>query len=228
MQGDNAAESIINSLLTIHNQGPKFDLVVIIRGGGSQIDLDCFDNYELAAHIAQFPFPVLTGIGHERDETIADLVAHTRLKTPTAVAEFLIGGLLAFEDRLDLGFSRLYHLTKGVVKNQEQSLLIKEQNLKAILTGTIHSEENRINSYGKDLKSLVQQRFINEKYKIEIKEKALKLLDPENAFRRGYTLTTLGGKPIKQESPEIGDQIVTHAARLRLTSSITDIEKKND
>ena len=228
MQGDNAAESIINSLLTIHNQGPKFDLVVIIRGGGSQIDLDCFDNYELAAHIAQFPFPVLTGIGHERDETIADLVAHTRLKTPTAVAEFLIGGLLAFEDRLDLGFSRLYHLTKGVVKNQEQSLLIKEQNLKAILTGTIHLEENRINSYGKDLKSLVQQRFINEKYKIEIKEKALKLLDPENAFRRGYTLTTLGGKPIKQENPEIGDQIVTHAARLRLTSSITDIEKKND
>ncbi len=68
-----------------------FDLVVIIRGGGSQSDLNCFNSYWLAYHICQFPLPVLTGIGHEQDETIADLVAHTRLKTPTAVAEFLIG-----------------------------------------------------------------------------------------------------------------------------------------
>ncbi|MEM9390033.1 MAG: exodeoxyribonuclease VII large subunit [Bacteroidota bacterium] len=228
MQGESASESIINSLLTIHNQESKFDLIVIIRGGGSQIDLDCFDNYELAAHIAQFPLPVLTGIGHERDETIADLVAHTRLKTPTAVAEFLTGGLMAFEDRLDRNFSRLYQLTKNRVKEQEQSLLIKEQNIKALLTGTVHAEENRIKSYRKDLKSLVQQHFTNEKYKIEIKEKALKLLDPENAFRRGYTLTTLRGRPIRQGNPEIGDQIVTHGASLTLTSSITDIEKKND
>ena len=68
-----------------------FDLVVIIRGGGAQSELNCFNSYWLAYHICQFPLPVLTGIGHEQDETIADLVAHTRLKTPTAVAEFLIG-----------------------------------------------------------------------------------------------------------------------------------------
>ena len=77
-----------------------FDVVVIIRGGGAQVDLDCFDGYDLVTHLAQFPLPVITGIGHERDETVADLVAHTKMKTPTAVAEFLISGAYAFESKI--------------------------------------------------------------------------------------------------------------------------------
>jgi len=80
MQGDKAPNAIINALLQVHNTMDKFDALIIIRGGGAQVDLDCFDHYELAAHIAQFPLPVFTGIGHERDETICDLVAHTSLK----------------------------------------------------------------------------------------------------------------------------------------------------
>jgi exodeoxyribonuclease VII large subunit len=100
MQGTEAVPSIIRALERIFLYDDFFDAVVIIRGGGAQADLSCFDSYELALNIAQFPLPVLTGIGHEKDDTIADLVAHTRLKTPTAVAEFLISGVLRFAEKL--------------------------------------------------------------------------------------------------------------------------------
>ena len=90
MQGVAAEESIISALNRIYDIHTEFDLVAIIRGGGSQADLSCFDNYWLAAHVAQFPLPVITGIGHDKDISVVDLVAHTMLKTPTAVAEFIL------------------------------------------------------------------------------------------------------------------------------------------
>jgi len=101
MQGNQAETSIIEALEQIFLYEKFFDAVVIIRGGGSQADLNCFDNYNLAYYITQFPLPVITGIGHEKDDSIVDLVAHTRLKTPTAVAEFLISGVAQFDQRLD-------------------------------------------------------------------------------------------------------------------------------
>lgn len=100
MQGDEAENSIISALERIYEYEDLFDAVILIRGGGSTADLMCFDNYMLAMNIAQFPLPVLTGIGHERDESVADMVAHTRLKTPTAVAEFIIDQITQFNDYL--------------------------------------------------------------------------------------------------------------------------------
>jgi len=90
MQGEEAVDSIISALEKINNQSDKYESVVIIRGGGSQLDLSCFDNYWLAFNVAQFPLPVLTGIGHEQDESVTDLVANISLKTPTAVADFIL------------------------------------------------------------------------------------------------------------------------------------------
>jgi exodeoxyribonuclease VII large subunit len=92
MQGEEAASSIIDAMHQVFENIGNYDLLVIIRGGGATLDLDCFDNYDLGSHVAQFPIPVITGIGHERDETITDMVAHTKMKTPTAVAEFIISG----------------------------------------------------------------------------------------------------------------------------------------
>jgi len=102
MQGNQAEQSIVDALDRIYPYENFFDLVVIIRGGGSQVDLSCFDNYNVAYHVTQFPLPVLTGIGHEKDDSIVDLVAHTRLKTPTAVAEFILEGAGAFEERINM------------------------------------------------------------------------------------------------------------------------------
>ncbi|MGC9471698.1 MAG: exodeoxyribonuclease VII large subunit [Bacteroidales bacterium] len=100
MQGREAENTIINAFNRIFRYEDFFDVVILIRGGGSQADLACFNNYRLAYHIAQFPLPVITGIGHEKDESVADMVAHTALKTPTAVAEFLVAQVSAFDEHL--------------------------------------------------------------------------------------------------------------------------------
>jgi exodeoxyribonuclease VII large subunit len=100
MQGEEAEASIVNAMERIFRYEDFFDALVIIRGGGAQSDLSCFNGYWLASHIEQFSLPVLTGIGHEQDETVADMVAHTRLKTPTAVAEFLVTKFQAEESIL--------------------------------------------------------------------------------------------------------------------------------
>ena len=122
MQGQAAEKSITGAMETIFSDKRSFDAAILIRGGGSQADLDCFNSYEIAMHIAQFPIPVLTGIGHERDETIADLVAHTRLKTPTAVAEFLVGRLLEFESGLQELGERLRQMTDYIIREQKNRL----------------------------------------------------------------------------------------------------------
>jgi len=100
MQGNEAESSIIAALERIYQHEDIFDAVAIIRGGGAQADLSCFDQYTLAAHVAQFPLPVLSGIGHEKDESVVDLVVHTKLKTPTAVADFLVTQAYEFEESL--------------------------------------------------------------------------------------------------------------------------------
>ena len=101
MQGNQAETSIISALENVFDDEDFFDVVVIIRGGGSQADLSCFDNYNMAYFITQFPLPILTGIGHEKDDSIVDMVAHRKLKTPTAVAEFLITSVREFESKIE-------------------------------------------------------------------------------------------------------------------------------
>jgi len=107
MQGNTAGQSVIDALDAVFEKEGLFDLVVILRGGGSASDLNCFDNYDLASHIAQFPLPVITGIGHERDRTIAGITAHTDLKTPTAVAGFLLDKFRDQDQRIGNLISRI-------------------------------------------------------------------------------------------------------------------------
>jgi exodeoxyribonuclease VII large subunit len=115
MQGAEAVPSIINALERIYQYEDFFDAVVIIRGGGATADLSSFDSYDLAFNITQFPLPVITGIGHEKDDTIIDLVANTRLKTPTAVAEFLIKGIERFYDRMLEMENEIVQLTRDSI-----------------------------------------------------------------------------------------------------------------
>jgi exodeoxyribonuclease VII large subunit len=122
MQGEKAEESIINALNQIHESQDKWDVVAIVRGGGSQIDLGCFDSYNLANNIAQFPIPIITGIGHEKDITIADMVASNRLKTPTAVAEFLISQFVNAENWLIEASDNYTEALKHVINLNVQKL----------------------------------------------------------------------------------------------------------
>jgi exodeoxyribonuclease VII large subunit len=141
MQGEEAEASIVSAMERVFRHEDFFDVLVIIRGGGAQSDLSCFNGYWIASHIAQFPLPVLTGIGHEQDETVADMVAHTRLKTPTAVAEFL---LVKFqeEDGLLYEFSAsLAEASRNILQDQENRLMKLAFTVKPLIRSAM--EENR-------------------------------------------------------------------------------------
>ena len=124
MQGDRVEESVLSALDRVNARLSEFDVVVIIRGGGATSDLSGFDTYLLAAACAQFPLPILTGIGHERDDTVLDSVAHTRVKTPTAAAEFLIESMDSAADKLEMLASRLHEGVRNLLQQEQRKLLV--------------------------------------------------------------------------------------------------------
>ena len=227
MQGEKAVESMVSALLTIANKAEHYDVVVIIRGGGSQIDLDCFDNYDLAAHVAQFPIPVLTGIGHERDETITDMVAHTRLKTPTAVAEFLLGGMNAYEERLDGLFTRLYQGVVGKVRLKEQHLDSCRQRLAAASIGAMTKAGHQLDLLSKELQAASKHNLSGHKIKLDMLEKTLDLIDPGKTLARGYTLTTIDGKRIKAGLAKKGGLLKTYLPGEIISSKVEETDKQS-
>lgn len=197
VQGDSAAESIISALDQIFARKEEFDVVVIIRGGGATTDLLAFDDYQLASSVAQFPIPILTGIGHERDESITDMVAHTRCKTPTAVAAFIYEQMLQREEhllnqeeilhqlikeKLTIEKQRLENSSRRLVQSSSHRILFERQNLQIILT---------------NLGNAFHGVFIQQRHRLELHENTLKHTSPETILKRGYSITLLidkGGK----------------------------------
>ena len=174
MQGNQTEASIIEALDQIYLYEDFFDVVVIIRGGGSQLDLSCFDNYNLAYHITQFPLPVITGIGHEKDNTIVDLVAHTRLKTPTAVAEFLIGEVSKFDLHLED--------IEGKFIDSVQELLLESNNMiehlarkyGPVVQGKINRSIQSLNQKVWQIDHLVKLSITDRKYELARKEENIR------------------------------------------------------
>lgn len=245
MQGEQAAESMMMALEQIFAREEDFDLVVIIRGGGAKTDLDCFDSYDLAAHIAQFPLPVLTGIGHERDETIADLVAHTKLKTPTAVAEFLLSGLRRYEEQAirlaDYIFAyaddfireqqrRLEYIGKGLhsqtVFSFRQARQKNDQLASGILKGSqllMRENESRLHTLQMSWQRCLTASFKNEKLRLQHIQKTVELLRPENILQRGYSITYVNGKLAKKAGTiSAGDTLRTQTSQGELISTLQE------
>jgi len=179
MQGTGTEESVIEALNEIYENIENFDVVAIIRGGGSKSDLSYFDNYNIAYHVTQFPIPVIAGIGHERDESVTDMVAHTKLKTPTAVANFIVDYNNVFETEVFEIFKSIVTETQYVIKNNEMylaSLGLKIYKIKDVLIKNnedcnrnmyrvknasvqlIRKNENRLNNYFENLKLLTHQK----------------------------------------------------------------------
>jgi exodeoxyribonuclease VII large subunit len=250
MQGNEAVQNIIQAINLAESLREKlqFQAIIIIRGGGAQLDLDCFDAYSLAAKIAQCQLPVFTGIGHERDETIADLVAHTRLKTPTAVAEFLLSGFREFEENLSISLTRLERVTRQKLREEENLINQYAHRIKSGTTHRLHLEheklkgrsekiitimENKLNvqeiqlqSLEKNLKRAFGDYLRKANERLESKITSLRQLDPETIFTRGYTRTEINGSPIADIDPKIGDTLVTYSIHQKIRSTITEIEKK--
>ena len=173
MQGNNAALSIMNALDEIFGVHQSFDAVVIIRGGGSQMDLACFDHYELAQHIAQFPLPVLTGIGHEKDESIADLVAHTKLKTPTAVAEFLISCFDTIADEIEGSEMRLSAESMRQLEANTRRLDSAIRVLKPLVGKQIEKAHSTTELLRKSIKPLTKEFIEKERHRLSFQASTL-------------------------------------------------------
>lgn len=184
MQGERAEDSIISALERIYEYQDCFDAVVIIRGGGATSELSCFDSYLLAASCAQFPLPIITGIGHERDETVLDIVAHTRAKTPTAVAEFLIG-------RLSNTSNEIIDIQAQIISSAREKMQNETEKLKSI--------ENDFSFWGKSWYK--DQSNILSSLKITLKKEIQSYLkDNENIFKTlEYSINKEIGQIIKNE-----------------------------
>ncbi len=157
MQGTDAPKSIIAALNSIFDLETMFDVVVIIRGGGSQMDLNCFDDYDLAVNISQFPLPVLTGIGHEKDESIADLVANTKLKTPTAVAEFLINKYDEVASEIDTLESAFFDQVNYLIEGEKDRLNNNIRFLRPLVNAKLEKTSIKLGHFAKSVKPTVSK-----------------------------------------------------------------------
>ena len=200
MQGAGAELSITSALKSVYQRRDSFDVLVIIRGGGSAIDLNCFDSYNLASQVARFPLPVITGIGHEKDDTVVDLTAHTKIKTPTAVAEFLISGLRSFEETVIGIQDRIIKHTERLLREKNYGLTALTQRLKFMSVKLTASLYLRLEDSEKDVRSYAKQFIEKTVSRIETLEKVVKLLDPVNVLQRGYSITQHKGKILKDAS----------------------------
>ena len=228
MQGESTERSVIEALDRISASDEHFDAVVIIRGGGSTTDLSWFDSYDIAFYVTQFPVPVLTGIGHEKDLTVTDMVAWKSVKTPTAVADFLVTQTLDCENMIIDLASSIYTEAAGIISSEEEQLSslqnrtaatgrlivrVKREHL-GYQTETLLRAKNNMLRAGKELTDRLESSLHN--------------LDPASVMHRGFTLTTKGGKIIRTSSGlEPGEVIITHFEDGKATSIVKETNKNS-
>lgn len=229
MQGDEAPGSITSALEKIYESESDFDCVVMIRGGGSKADLESFNQYDLAYLITQFPLPVITGIGHERDESVADMVAHHGLKTPTAVAEFLVDQLLAFEFRLSALLDRLSTSVKSRVQGDLSRLERHQGDMVHLSRGLLQKQSEYLRHTGQRLRRELTNQFDRNRDYLALLDKRRELVDPQNILKRGYSMTMLEGKSvlsIKNIKP--GSRLETRLHQGRIISKVEHTSEHND
>ncbi|PKV62857.1 exodeoxyribonuclease VII large subunit [Pontibacter ramchanderi] len=191
VQGNEAPASIVKAMDLIARYSHLFDAIVIIRGGGSQTDLGCFDDYKVAAAIGNAPLPVITGIGHERDESISDLVAHTRQKTPTAVANYLLEKALAFESEVEGLFDSIYMFAAQQLRLSADKL--ERQSLKISNLTNAYLQENReqLEHFSKSLLLRPKNFLHNLKLLLSDKEQLIRANTKDLLHLRGKELSEL-------------------------------------
>lgn len=219
MQGEQTEASVITALNKIYEHQEKFDVVVIIRGGGSVVDLNSFDSYELALNIANFPLPVIVGIGHERDNTVLDTVAHLSVKTPTAAAAFLIEHMADELSMIDELQTRMLDSTQGRIE-REQLRLDRYNN---VIQGThirLGQQLNRLTLTEERIGMILRHRLEAERQKMEFAERTIQMAQPDNILRRGFSIARVNGKAIKDASQvKAGDIIETELACGKIRST---------
>lgn len=248
LQGDKAVESIAGQLEAIGRVASHFDVVAIIRGGGGDVGLNCYDNYLLSKEVAQCPLPVITGIGHSTNETVVEMVAGFNKITPTDVAYFLIQMFHNFSGRIQVSQEKILSFTRELLEEEKRRwgddcrrLLLQTGNL-------MKSEQNRLQLAGSRLRfkpglltkehqiklmnttdwlaMRVTQYFAGKSQYLNALDEKLQLLDPQYILKRGYSITYLNGKPLTDNiGLQPGDEIQT---RLYHGNIYSEVKSKNE
>lgn len=245
MQGEQVEESVVRALDAINERLEEFDVVVIIRGGGSTSDLSGFDTLTLAENVANFPLPVITGIGHDRDQSVLDVVACVCMKTPTAVAGFLVDNLLTTSDFLDDCSARIFRIVQERMKVErlrmqriEQTVStgyavrkLKEERIMAELQGRmanavarrLMAEQVRLDRVGQRLPMVLKTMLEREKHRMQLLEQRVKAADPINVLKRGYSITLHNGLAVKDAKGLVkGDELTILVSNGVVTATVSE------
>ena len=220
MQGEGVSQSIIAALENIYN-GQCFDCVVIIRGGGATSDMSGFDTLSLAENVANFPLPIITGIGHDRDESILDMVSHTRVKTPTAAAAFLVDHLKGVLDTIEGAQSLITHYARQKLSTLQSQLATIQEILPKLFLAVKIRQDARIENLEARFPLLAERRMTAERHRLQLIEEKLKALDPQLLLKRGYSITLHNGKAVHNPlALKAGDEIETRLEKGTIKSII--------
>jgi exodeoxyribonuclease VII large subunit len=224
MQGVETETSIIQALELVYEQKEAYDVVVIIRGGGSTSDLSWFDNYNIAYHCTQFPLPILSGIGHDKDVSVVDMVAHTSLKTPTAVAQYLIDCMQQTEiDLLNIQ-ERIITYSAQLLENKQQLLLMLTLQVPNAVRRKMEQAHYLLTYKVQQIKSTSKHFLTQKEYTLDKQQQYVQLVSPTRIFEKGYTLTLKNGKPIINQILAKGDIVETISLQKRMKSTIIEIQ----
>jgi len=221
MQGEGVEQELIARIREIEAQQHLFDAVVIIRGGGSKLDLEAFNNYHIAVSIAQCSLPVITGIGHQQDETVADLVAHTPLKTPTAVAEYILQSFLHYESAMLSLFDKVAKLSTNLLKQHHFGLQTLRQSMYMHSRQEITRQKQQFSMLLQRLPRATKRLLQSKQVELQHIEQTINLYRVEKLLQRGFTITRLNGKALKSAvSAQNGQLISTQFADGTVNSRI--------
>jgi exodeoxyribonuclease VII large subunit len=224
VQGRNLEREVVNALSRINDRKKEFDIIIVIRGGGSKIDLAGFDSYQVAKAIAKSSLPIITGIGHEIDQNIADLLAHTSLKTPTAVANWIIDHNLIFESSMIQYWQNIQQMASALLRENKLLLAQLEQSVQIIPKAMLTEKYNQLDYLQKMLHLSFQKSLQNINAKLDHVEKIIELAQPENTIRRGFAILELDNKivsSVKQINKE--DKLSIKLKDGRLESTVNNI-----
>lgn len=221
MQGEQVEQSVINALNSIYERIHDYDVVCILRGGGATADLSGFDTLALAENVAQFPLPIITGIGHDRDESILDMVANTKVKTPTAAAALLIDNLLRILERLDDASQRISNAVNQRISSQKIKIASMTSLIPTLTLRMVGDQRHWIDTIGNRLPIAIERRLTTQKHLLESLSIKLQGFDPQLLLSRGYSITLKDGRAVrdpKQLKP--GDEIETRLEKGIITSIV--------
>ena len=224
MQGEGVEQSIISALEQIYDM--PFDCVVIIRGGGATSDMSGFDTLALAENVANFPIPIITGIGHERDESVLDMVSHTRVKTPTAAAALLIDHLKGVLETIEGAQSVISHYAQQKLSAINYQLSTISEAIPRLFSIVKARQEAKIDALYTRLPMLIERRLTSESHRLQLIDEKLKALDPTLLLARGYSIPLHNGKAVKDASQlPPGTEIETRLAKGTVHSTVNESVK---